>query len=92
MGERTRHAPGTFSWTDLGTTDSAGAKAFYRGLFGWELEDLPLPDAPPYTMARIGGKAVCALYQRSAEQPRPQLADERLELVALRSVHLLPLP
>ena len=46
MGERTRHAPGTFSWTDLGTTDAAGAKAFYGGLFGWELEDMPVPDAP----------------------------------------------
>ena len=71
MGERTRHAPGTFSWTDLGTTDAAGAKTFYGGLFGWELEDLPVPDAPPYTMARIGGQAVCALYERSAEQPGP---------------------
>lgn len=71
MGERTSHAPGTFSWTDLATTDAAGAKAFYGELFGWELEDLPVPDAPPYTMARIGGKAVCALYERAAKQPGP---------------------
>jgi uncharacterized protein len=71
MGERTSHVPGTFSWTDLGTTDSDGAKAFYGGLFGWELEDMPVPEGPPYTMARIGGKAVCALYQRSADQPGP---------------------
>ena len=68
MGERPRHAPGTFSWADLGTTDAAGAKTFYGGLFGWELEDLPVPDAPPYTMARIGGKAVCALYQRHSNR------------------------
>ncbi len=37
MGERTGYSPGTFSWTDLGTTDFQGAKAFYTGLFGWEL-------------------------------------------------------
>ena len=59
---------GTFSWTDLGTTDAAGAKTFYGGLFGWEFEDMPVPDAP-YTMARLGGKAVGALYERSADQP-----------------------
>jgi len=40
-------------------------------VFGWELEDLPVPDAPPYTMARLGGKAVGALYERSADQPGP---------------------
>ena len=71
MGERTSHAAGTVSWADLATTDAAGAKAFYGELFGWELEDLPVPDAPPYTMARIGGKAVCAIYERAAEQPGP---------------------
>ena len=29
MGERTSYTPGTFSWTDLTTTDQDGAKAFY---------------------------------------------------------------
>lgn len=71
MGERTSHAPGTFSWTDLATTDAAGAKAFYGELFGWELEDMPVPEAAPYTMARIDSKVVCAMYERTAEQPGP---------------------
>ncbi|MGH2953641.1 MAG: VOC family protein [Solirubrobacterales bacterium] len=71
MGERTSHTPGTISWADLATTDADGAKAFYGGLFDWELEDLPVPDAPPYTMARIEGKSVAALYQRGAEVPGP---------------------
>jgi len=51
MGERTSHAPGTFSWVDLGTTDADGAKAFYGSLLGWQFEDMPVPDAPPYSMA-----------------------------------------
>jgi len=34
MGERSEHAPGTFSWADLSTTDTDGAKAFYTTLFG----------------------------------------------------------
>ena len=68
MGERTSHAPGTFSWVDLATSDADGAKVFYGGLFGWEFEDLPVPDAPPYTMARIGGRNVAALYAKRDEQ------------------------
>ena len=71
MGERTSHAPGAISWTDLGTDDAAGAKDFYGGLFGWEFEDMPVPDAPPYTMARIGGKAVSAIYERTTRQGPP---------------------
>jgi predicted enzyme related to lactoylglutathione lyase len=68
MGERTSHAPGTFSWVDLATSDADGAKSFYGGLLGWEFEDLPVPDAPPYTMARIGGRNVAALYAKRDEQ------------------------
>ncbi len=36
MGKRTEHAPGTFSWVDLATSDREGAKSFYGGLFGWD--------------------------------------------------------
>ena len=75
MGERTSHAPGTFSWVDLGTTDAEGAKAFYGPLLGWEFEDLPVPDAPPYSMARIGGRNVAALYAKQDDaQPSAWLS------------------
>ena len=60
MGERTSYAPGTFCWTDLGTTDPEGAVAFYSGLFGWEAE--PVPDAGGYTLMRRGGADVCGVY------------------------------
>jgi predicted enzyme related to lactoylglutathione lyase len=63
MGERTSHAPGTFSWTDLATTDPDDAKRFYTGLFGWDYEDLPIPDDGVYTMLRKDGKEVAALSQ-----------------------------
>jgi len=61
MGERTSHAPGTFSWADLSTTDTDGAKAFYTGLLGWDTEDNPIPDGGVYTMLLKGGKPVGAL-------------------------------
>ena len=67
MGERTSHAPGTFSWADLSTTDTDGAKAFYTGLFGWDTEDNPMPEGGVYTMLSKEGKAVAALSQLQAE-------------------------
>jgi uncharacterized protein len=69
MGERTRHAPGTFSWADLTTTDGAGAKAFYTALFGWEAEDIPLPGGGVYVMLRKDGRDAAALSEPPEEQP-----------------------
>jgi hypothetical protein len=69
MGERTSHPPGTFSWTDLSTTDTDGAKAFYTGLFGWDAEDNPVPDGSVYTMLLERGKRVAALYTAREGQP-----------------------
>jgi predicted enzyme related to lactoylglutathione lyase len=69
MGERTSYAPGTFSWADLTTTDTDGAKAFYTGLFGWDTEDNPIPDGGVYTMLKKGGKNVTALSGARDGQP-----------------------
>jgi len=68
MGKRTSYGPGTFSWVDLGTTDPDAAKAFYSVLFGWEVEDMPVPDSPPYGICRLHGEQVAAIYG----QPEPQ--------------------
>jgi predicted enzyme related to lactoylglutathione lyase len=69
MGERTQYTPGTFSWTDLTTTDQAGAKQFYAALFGWEAEDLPVGDGGmTYSMQRVDGKNVAAISQQPQQQ------------------------
>jgi predicted enzyme related to lactoylglutathione lyase len=68
MGKRERYEPGTFCWVDLATTDPEGAKAFYGELFGWEAEDMPAGEAGTYTMLRLGGDEVCALYEMGTEQ------------------------
>ena len=69
MGERTEHAPGTFSWADLSTTDTDGAKAFYTSLFGWDAEDSPIPEGGVYTMLLKAGKPVAALSAAREGQP-----------------------
>jgi predicted enzyme related to lactoylglutathione lyase len=68
MGERAEYTPGTFCWADLATTDQDGAKGFYTGLFGWEVEDLPVGDGVYYSMARLRGKDVAAISTQPEQQ------------------------
>lgn len=69
MGERTSHSPGTLSWTDLATTDTEGAKRFYTGLFGWDIDDRPIPGDGVYTMLLRDGKEVAALFEGQEGMP-----------------------
>jgi predicted enzyme related to lactoylglutathione lyase len=68
VGERTRYAPGTFSWIELSTADLDAAKAFYGDLFGWQAEDLPVPGDSVYSMQRLDGREAAAI----APQPPAQ--------------------
>ncbi len=68
MGERTQYTPGTFSWTDLTTTDQEAAKGFYSALFGWELTDTPAGEGVMYTMAAIDGHNVAAISPQPQQQ------------------------
>ena len=68
MGERTSHAPGTFSWVDLSTTDPGDAKRFFGRLFGWEFDDLPVGNGSIYTMCRRDGHDVCALSGQTEQE------------------------
>lgn len=62
MGKRESYEPGTFSWADLSTDDVGAAKRFYGGLFGWEFEDTDVPGGGVYTMCRVGGDDVAAMF------------------------------
>ena len=63
----TRHAPGSFCWAELATTDAAGAKSFYTRLMGWETHDDPIPGGGAYTMIQLEGGNVGALYEQNDE-------------------------
>lgn len=62
MGIRDSYENGVFSWVDLLTTDPEAAKAFYSQLFNWKFQDMPVPDAPPYSMAFKNERSVAALF------------------------------
>lgn len=68
MGQRTQHAPGTFSWVDLSTTDQDAARAFYGALFGWEADDMPAGEGVVYSMMRIGDAHVAAISPQPQQQ------------------------
>jgi uncharacterized protein len=68
MGERTKYTPGTFSWTDLTTTDQDGAKAFYGALFGWTADDRPAGEGVVYSMMQLDGADVAAISIQPQQQ------------------------
>ena len=63
-----KHDPGTFTWVELATTDTAAAKAFYASLFGWSFVDTPAGPDMIYTRLQLGGQDVAALYPQQKEQ------------------------
>jgi uncharacterized protein len=69
MGERTSYPPGTFSWSELVTSDADAAKTFYTRLFGWEYDDQPIPDDGVYSMASRDGKTVAAVFADQSQPP-----------------------
>jgi hypothetical protein len=68
MATVTQHAPGTFCWPELATTDQTGAKKFYTTLFGWEFTDSDMGNGQFYTMLKLGGRHVGALYNQRPEE------------------------
>ena len=63
-----RHAPGSFCWIELSTSDQNAAKTFYRGLFGWDVQDSPMGPGEFYTMFQLGGRTAAAAYTMKAEE------------------------
>lgn len=60
--------PGHVGWHELWTGDAAGARAFYREVFGWEGEDRE----PGYHFLHLGDVRLGALGRTGAEGPAPR--------------------
>lgn len=68
MSEHASHAPGTFCWADLATTDPAAARKFYGNLFGWGGQEIPLGQDMSYTLFQVGGRDVAGMGGLMPEQ------------------------
>jgi len=68
MAEVTRHEPGQFCWPELATSDRPAAKAFYSSVFGWTADDRPAGPGVVYTMLKLHGLDVGAIYEQEKEE------------------------
>lgn len=59
---------GTFCWSELGTTDAAGAKAFYGSLFGWTYDDRHMGEMGTYHLVKNRADDLGGMWQMSGPQ------------------------
>jgi predicted enzyme related to lactoylglutathione lyase len=62
-----KHAPGSFCWIELATTDQAAAKSFYSSLFGWKANDFPMGPDGSYTIFQTDGRDAGAAFGMNAD-------------------------
>lgn len=60
MPDVSAHAPGSFSWVELATTDPKAAVAFYRALFGWSIIEHDMGPNGVYTIFTVRDRDVAA--------------------------------
>jgi uncharacterized protein len=86
MSDITEHTPGSFCWTDAGTTDVPGAKRFYGEVLGWSFNDTPMGEGQVYTMVQLRGKDVAALYTQKPEMREQGVPPHWLSYISVKSV------
>jgi predicted enzyme related to lactoylglutathione lyase len=67
VADFTSHVPGTFTWPELATTDQKAGVAFYKALFGWDVNEQPMGPTDVYSIFQMRGKPVGAA---STQQPQ----------------------
>jgi hypothetical protein len=65
-----QHAPGSFCWIELSTTDQSAAKSFYTSLFGWTFRDSPMGPNDFYTMFQLEGHNSAAAYTQREDETK----------------------
>ncbi len=69
-GAQVANEPGTYCWSELITTDIAGAKEFYRAVFGWGSESQDAANGPSeYIEWQLGGKSIGGMMEKMPEMP-----------------------
>jgi len=61
-GNPDHQKPGMTSWTELFSPDHEASKSFYSQLFGWEIQEMQMPDMT-YTMFQCGNVPVAGLAE-----------------------------
>jgi hypothetical protein len=85
-----KHAPGSFCWAELVTSNAVSAKAFYSGLFGWETRDIPASPGHFYTFFLLNGRQTGAMCESKDQPPHwtAYFAVESADAAAAKAVEL----
>ena len=86
MADFSSHAHGTFSWPELSTTDQKAGVAFYRQLFGWDLNEQPIGPTETYSMFQLRGKEVAAAYSMRPEERQSGIPPHWNSYVSVKNV------
>ncbi len=86
MTERKRTINNIFCWIELATNDHAGAKKFYSSIFPWEFKDSPMGQDQIFSMIKIKGKDIGALYSLSQKQKVQRIAPYWLSYICVSDV------
>ena len=63
--------PGTFCWTELLTTDTEAAAAFYRAICGWTPREIDMGQLGAYTIFMRGSEDAAGMMQLPADAQDP---------------------
>lgn len=82
----TTHAPGTFCWFELHTTDDKAAQRFYGSLFGWSDRPLPIGSDMVYRIQQLSGQDVAAVTKLMPDQLKQGIPPHWMQYVATDNV------
>jgi len=68
-GSQLVNEPGTWSWSELLTTDVEASKGFYGDVFGWGAETHGTGPMGAYTEWQVGGRTVAGMMQKPPMLP-----------------------
>lgn len=66
-GAELTDAPGAMCWHELNTRDGGAADEFYRGLFGYEVEQIGDGAGFDYAVWKLDGRVLCGRMQMTSE-------------------------
>jgi len=69
IGAQVANEPGTYCWSELITTDVAGAKEFYRAVFGWGQSQDTAEGPGGYVEWQLAGKSIGGMMEKMPEMP-----------------------
>src|SRR5262249_56917451 len=81
--------PNTYCWSELVTTDVAGAKSFYNAVFGWGAESYGEGGPGGYTEWKLGERTLGGMMAKPHTMP-PQGPPPWMVYFALDDTHAKP--